>query len=374
MYPIYVFLIYEENTNLRLSLINIGGDLDCHRSAIYLHIIWNLDDDEDDFFLYVGQSRNLAKRLSDHMNPLFRIKHPSLHYYAWDSRPRNMSAFVILAYLDEPTNFSTGTGLVIGKDDQLKMNIVELWGALIFQTLSERELSKYIDPTTIVRRQHLNVANPLWQGDSNLEDEYANISKKERFTALLHGADDITRGYYHSLRDEFYALKDSINPTLREYYHTRRELAMAGLVDSNNRKMAQVLQDLRYGCEKVVHDSNWAYIIIFGCFKFRISKTKYPEVVPQSTVFAQGFLHEGTAKECYCSETEEADPARRFCLRITGSSLGRPYSYFIEAGGDKTAQNINALVDLLEGVKKEDIVNRPRRALARWDEQGFIGH
>src|SRR6266536_1099587 len=68
MYPIYVFLIYEENTNLRLSLINIGGDLDCHRSAVYLHIIWNLDDDEDDFFLYVGQSRDLAKRLSDHMN------------------------------------------------------------------------------------------------------------------------------------------------------------------------------------------------------------------------------------------------------------------------------------------------------------------
>ena len=215
MYPIYVFLIYEENTNLRLSLINIGGDLDCHRSAVYLHIIWNLDDDEDDFFLYVGQSRDLAKRLSDHMNPLLRIKHPSLHYYAWDSRPKNLSAFVILAYLDEPTNFSTGTELVIGKDDQLKMNIVELWGALIFQTLSERELSKYIDPTTTVRRQHLNVANPLWQGDSNLEDEYANVSKRERFTTLLHGADDITRQYYHSLRDEFFVLKDSPNPTLR---------------------------------------------------------------------------------------------------------------------------------------------------------------
>lgn len=354
----------------RQDLINIGGDLDCHRNAIYLHIIWNLVDDEDDFFLYVGQSCNLAKRLSDHMNPLFRTKHPSLHYYAWDSRPGNLSAFVVLAYLDEPTKVSRG-------NDQLKMNLVELWGTLMFKTLSEKELSKYVDPATIVRRQHLNVANPLWQGVSNIEDEYANISKKERFTQLIHGADDITRQYYHCLRDEFFALKDSLNPTLREYYHTRRELAMAGTVVSNTRKADQVLQDLRYGCEKVVHDSpNGGRSINFGCLRFRISKRNYPEVVPQSIVFAQGFLHEGSTKECYCAETEESDPAsdpaRRFCLRITGSSLGRPYTYFIQAGGDKTAQNINALVDLLEGVKKEDIVKRPRRALPRWDEEGFI--
>ena len=70
--------------------------------------------------------------------------------------------------------------------------------------MSERELSKYVDPTTIVRRQHLNVANPLWQGVSNIEDEYANVSNEERFTAELHGADDITRQYYLSLRGGFY--------------------------------------------------------------------------------------------------------------------------------------------------------------------------
>ena len=124
----YLTLIYTENTNLRLSLTNIGGDLHCHRRAIYLHIIWHPDDNANDFFLYVSQSTDLAKRLSDHMNPLFRIKHPSLHYYVWDSRPGNLSAFVVLAYLDEPTKFSIG-------NDQLKMNLVELWGALIFQTL-----------------------------------------------------------------------------------------------------------------------------------------------------------------------------------------------------------------------------------------------
>lgn len=48
--------------------------------AIYLHIIWHLDDD-DNFFLYISQSCNLANRLSNYMNLLFRINHPSLYYY-----------------------------------------------------------------------------------------------------------------------------------------------------------------------------------------------------------------------------------------------------------------------------------------------------
>ena len=70
-----------------------------------------------------------------------------------------------------------------------------------------------------LKQHHLNVANPLWQGVSNLDDDYTPLSKKERFTALLHRADDITRQYYHSLREEFYRLKDSPNPALRAYYH-----------------------------------------------------------------------------------------------------------------------------------------------------------
>ncbi|RDL38571.1 Uncharacterized protein BP5553_02911 [Venustampulla echinocandica] len=283
----------------RQDLINIGGDLDCHRPAIYLHIIWHPDDDNEEFFLYVGQSIDLKTRLKDHMNPLNRNKHPSLHYHAWDARPGNLSAFVVLAYLDDirANNSSIGT-----KDDLLKMNIIELWGTLIFQTLPKRELEKYLNPTTIIGRQHLNVFNPLWQGVSNLDDVFPNLSRKERFTTLLHGADDITRSYYYSLRDEFFKLKNSPNPTLRAYYNAVRELPLAALADASAKRAARVLEDLMY-------------------------------------------------------------PARRFCLRITGLSLSRPFTYFVQAGGDITTQEINALVDLLDGHKKEDIINRPRRLL-----------
>ncbi|KIN01660.1 hypothetical protein OIDMADRAFT_53186 [Oidiodendron maius Zn] len=174
----------------RQDLINIGGDLDCHGHAIYFHIIWHPDDGKEEFLLYVGQSIDLKARLKDHMNPLNRNKHPSLHYHAWDSRPGNLSEFVVIAYLD---NIRTKNSSIGTKDDLLKMNIIELWGTLIFQTLPKRELEKCINPTTIIGRQHLNVFNPLWQGVSNLDDVFPNLSRKERFTALLHGADEMER-------------------------------------------------------------------------------------------------------------------------------------------------------------------------------------
>jgi hypothetical protein len=360
-YPIH-YTVIRQNTNFRSSLTNIGGDLDCHRPAIYLHIIWHPDDDKEKFFLYVGQSIDLKTQLKDHMNPLHRNKHASLHYHAWDSRPGNLSAFVVLAYLDDirTNNSSIGT-----KDDLLKMNIIELWGTLIFQTLPKRELEKYMNPTTIIGRQGLNVFNPLWQGVSNLDDVFPNLSSKERFTTLLHGADDITRSYYYSLRDEFFELKNSPNPVLRAYYNARRELSLAALADASTKRAARVLEDLMCEYEKVVCPctNDFSYYISFGSVSFRISKKTYPEIVLGMTVFAEGILYEGRASACYCTKTQESDPARRFCLRITGLSLSRPFTYFVQAGGDITTQEINALVDLLDGHKKEDIINRPRRLL-----------
>jgi hypothetical protein len=127
-----------------------------------------------------------------------------------------------------------------------------------------------------------------------------------------------------------------------------------------------MLEDLMYRCEKVVRTNyrrptQATPVICFSSFSFRISKTNYPEVEPGLTVFVQGFLHEGGAKECCCTETQESDPARRFILRIAGPKLSRPY--FVRARGDKTAQEINTLVDLLEGVKKDDAINRTPRKL-----------
>jgi len=368
----YVVLHLDSNlnrkTNVVHSLINIGGDLDCHRCAIYLHIIWHPDSD-DDYILYIGQSCDLAKRLQDHNNPLYRIKHPSLHYFVWDSRPDHHSVFVVLAYLDDlkPVANTERNEIVLKNEHQLILNIAELWGALIFQTLPERELCKYMDPAIIVGRQHLNVANPLWQGAgagaSDLEDKFADLSKKARFEMLLHQADNTTRLYYRSLRAEFFSLKHSPNPVLKAYYDARREPTLQGQANCNARFLARTLEDIMQGREKkvTVNSSKFTQVVTFGNFNFRLSKRKYPELASPQTIFAQGFLHHGGVGECYSMDAQESDAARRFSLKITGEHQSQPYTYFIRAGGDITAQNINVLVDLLDGATKTEILGRARR-------------
>lgn len=135
---------------------------------------------------------------------------------------------------------------------------------------------------------------------------FPNLSRKERFTTLLYRADDITRSYYYSLRDEFFELKNSPNPALGAYYNARRELSLVALADASAKRAARVLEDLMCGCEKVVRPctNDFSYYISFGSVSFRISKKNYPEIVLGMTGFAQGILYEGRASACYCTKTQ----------------------------------------------------------------------
>ena len=50
--------------------------------------------------------------------------------------------------------------------DPVALNLLETWGALIFQTLQENGLLDYLPNGTVLFPQagsHLNVAHPLWQ-------------------------------------------------------------------------------------------------------------------------------------------------------------------------------------------------------------------
>jgi len=280
------------------------------------------------------------------------------------------SAFVVLAYLDVVEQ-TTGK---LSEEEHLKMNILELWGCLIFQTLSECELGKYMDPTTMVRRRHLNVANPLWQTFTTAEDELVGASNSERFKVLLQEADELTCEYYRSLQAEFFSLKDSPDPTLKAYYYSRMERSLAALEGVRAKKLKQTLQGLMAGQSKeVCHEPIASPKICFGSFVFRISKRNYPEAASSKEVFAQAFLQETSSADCYSSAAQESDPAARLNLRITGEHMGQPYSYFVRAGGDRTAGEINALVDFLDGFTKDEILSRPRRRLPRAMRRNISG-
>ncbi|KAM0563530.1 hypothetical protein ACHAPJ_001253 [Fusarium lateritium] len=69
----------------RDDLVDISGNIDYKRSGIYFHMLFHPD--QDDFYGYGGQADDLDYRINQqHCNPWHRARHPSLHYYVWDSR------------------------------------------------------------------------------------------------------------------------------------------------------------------------------------------------------------------------------------------------------------------------------------------------
>jgi hypothetical protein len=143
--------------------LSIGGDTESNQGAgIYLHIIWPESIGENQqFWLYVGQSINLQQRISDHQDAEYRRTHKALHYSVWDSEKLDniQSAFVTL---------STFTGY---DHDILQylQNLQEMWMSCIFQTLRVIDLDKFMPEKArrLWAGQHLNIALPLWQSFTN---------------------------------------------------------------------------------------------------------------------------------------------------------------------------------------------------------------
>jgi hypothetical protein len=122
------------------------------------------------YHFYISQGENLKARLREHESPFYRSRNPSLHYRVWDSFPVNESTFVILSQCTEM--------------DPIALNLLEVWGASIFQTLSKNDLVKHLPDDTVLLLQagsHLNIAHPLWQRISKKkQDIYGSADPSRR--------------------------------------------------------------------------------------------------------------------------------------------------------------------------------------------------
>jgi hypothetical protein len=317
------------------------------------------DPETELFSQYVGQSEDLKDRLGRHENPYYRDKYPSLHYHVWDARPADGSAWVVLAQGEQM--------------DTVMLNLLEAWCSLIFQTLQIKDLLEYLPPGTILfphAGTHLNVAHPLWQGFAKSKgDIYASAESGERrkaFSDLVRNSEGEYREYYQSLSRNFKDLKYSAKDTLREYYLAANRRRIASLSASSRKRTREGI--LHGVVKKVIKRKDGHISVKFVSIELRFPASLDPVISDE--VHVQGFLTPGLNPNVYATGATPEDPARRLSILLTVENDQGRFQVWVTAGGDKTAQQINTLVEILEGVPDEEIAKRPRRFLERNNHKG----
>ena len=194
------------------SLAGIGGIMKKGQAGVYLHAI-SLKENVSKWWLYVGQAKDLDSRTrKQHSSPRYQQTHPSLHYSVF--RPGIMNdVFVLISEAPPEVN---------PEIDWLLLNLLEMWGSLVFQTLHEKDLLEWL-PAGVHRPspgQHLNVALPVRQSkvEGNPLDHAMQL---ERF-AQLRFSDDLTqRQHFWSVVKSWNDLRNSPDPAIRAYYWDR---------------------------------------------------------------------------------------------------------------------------------------------------------
>jgi hypothetical protein len=271
----------------------------------------------------VGQSENLKDRLGRHKNPYYRDKYPSLHYHVWDTRPADGSAWVVLVQ-GEQINI-------------VKLNLLETWCSLIFQTLQIKDLLEYLPLGTTLfphAGTHLNIAHPLWQGFAKSKDDiYASAESGERrkaFSDLVRNSEGEYREYYQSLSRNFKDLKYSAKDTLREYYLAANRRRVASLsLSARKRTREGVLHGVDI---KVTHKGHGT------CIKLGFIDVHFPasldSVIPDK-VHVQGFLTPGLNPNVYATGATPEDPARRLSIQLTIENNQGRFQVWVTAGGTR---------------------------------------
>jgi hypothetical protein len=250
--------------------------------------------------------------------------------------------------------------------DPIALNLLEAWGALIFQTLPKNDVIEYLPDDTVLFPQagsHLNIAHPLWQRISEKKQDIyssADSSRKENFSELIRNSDGVVREYYLGLTQAFLDLKDFPNPVMRAYFragYLKRKASQAASTLKRTRD-----EILRGAIKKVTIFKAGTQQIYFARFPIRIRRRQIC-LLSSEKVHIRGYLTQGLNPNVYATGATAEDPAKRLSLRLAVERHGRHSSMWLTAGGDKTAMLVNTLVDIVENVSYDDIEKSPRRFL-----------
>ncbi|KAI9711612.1 MAG: hypothetical protein M1812_007134 [Candelaria pacifica] len=133
------------------ELFSSQGPLSYTGAGIYMHVVIGHD---GVFRLYIGQSINVSQRMREHRTHANDPKKASLRYAAVNSSAEDF--WLLVARCDQLDD----------EELQPRLNIMEKWCTLCFQSLPMPQLIKYLPLGAHITSagRHLNVASPIAQG------------------------------------------------------------------------------------------------------------------------------------------------------------------------------------------------------------------
>lgn len=343
-------------TNVLTSLREIGRDpTNLKECGVYLHILWRKEQ-PGIFWLYVGQAVVLCIRIETHNDPYRRRRNPCLHYHIWDLDDNIESVFVTLATDKQPST----------PEEQLILNIQEMWMCLVFQTLTPVQLDDYL-PEGVQKLwsgNHLNVALPLWQGFTGDKDSVRDATGgRHAFQQYLRSEDPIVREWAENTRDAFNDIRNSPDPVLRNYYRKilleRHAKARKTLEDKKTENLKKYLSEAETTVH-LYHDGQMATISC-GMFQFTIPRSLKLDPKEGDVVSCRFHLAERPHPNPYAKKAEPRDPASRLAVSIRGRDRHGAFDVWLSTGGLQNVKKMNSLVDVLEGYTLEESRSFERR-------------
>lgn len=306
------------------DLEKLDTDTTQRKAAVYMHLV--------NHYRYVGQARDLNQRIwSQHMSKFYRNSHPCLHYRVMDALPNAESIWVVLAYLPIDEVKPEYTGLLL--------NIFEMLGALLFQTLTQHALDVYLDPK--IERQvglvGLNIALPIHQPQEAIDNDDRG--------APIH---------------ELQPCKDAL---VAKYY---RQTTMSAVEKRRETMISKTHQDLINGSERTMSSAGLKSGRVEGLIVLRLVQLKFNSnqlkklgISIGDTVTIRVEIDPVAAHDfTYATAALPTDPAMRLAIKCTTRA---GVEHYLHSSGDEKAQIVNSLVDELEGVPLAESKKKHRR-------------
>lgn len=313
-----VYELFQQGPYTLQDLINIGGDTTYNGPGVYLHIIYS----EGRIRNYVGQSVSLLKRIhKEHMNPRYRERNPSLHYEAMENM--EWDAWVVLA--------TARPGDRIQSAFDLRLNVAEMFAAVLFQSLPHKLLRRYLPAQIALGPEvHLNVASPLG----------GKVSTAIALAGLMNSSDPVHKRYLEKRKQRKLA-----RPARGKNEECRRKL-LEGYV-------SELVTDVYYYgvyCKFAIREAS----VHLGRRDNFLGDTVHirADIVPVGSVHPEHYAKLATAD----------DPASRLAFCVTGVAAdGSLFQHWPRTEGEKFVFKANSWCDWLEGVPESVIAMTPRR-------------